>query len=285
MLLQRQHPARQHVPRSLVAADKDEQGFVDERELVKTITVDLGLDQHADQVLGSLVAGGLLLVAFVAWESRAANPMMPLSLFRNRGFSATSAAILFTNVGMFGVIFLISQFLQSVLGYSPLEAGVHGLPWTAAPAATAPVAGLLSDRLGARRIVAIGIALQAVGIGWLAGMITPTIAYIHLVPPFLIAGTGLGFFFAPITRLALSYAPEPLEGIASGTSNALRQVGTVLGVALTVAGFVLGAGAIVVLMAPEPRPEPPSGGQLTPSGQATARPSGVYERTEVVAHD
>src|SRR5262249_43158228 len=118
------------------------------------------------QVLGSLLAGGLLLLAFLAWESRAATPMLPLSLFRNRGFSATSVAIMFTNVGLFGVIFLVSQFLQSVLGYSPLSAGVHGLPWTAAPAVAAPVAGLLSDRLGGRRIVAIGIALQALGIGW-----------------------------------------------------------------------------------------------------------------------
>jgi EmrB/QacA subfamily drug resistance transporter len=254
------------------------------------------------QVLGSLVAGALLIVAFVAWESRADTPMVPLSLFRSRGFSATGVAILLTNVGMFGVIFLVSQFMQSVLGYSPLSAGVHGLPWTAAPAVSAPIAGLLSDRLGGRRIVAFGIALQAIGIGWLAAELTPTIAYAHLIPPFIIAGTGMGFFFAPITRLALSYAPEQLEGIASGTSNALRQVGTVLGVAalgsvfsaagglasaqqfttgltaaLTVAGFVLGAAAIVALLAPEIRPgEPATVSLLDPA---------VYERTEAVARD
>jgi MFS family permease len=123
------------------------------------------------QVLASLIGGAALLVAFIAWEARAAAPMMPLSLFRSQGFSATSVAILFTNVGMFSVIFLVSQFLQSVLGYSPLSAGVHGLPWTAAPAVAAPIAGVLSDRLGGRRIVAFGIALQAIGIGWLAAMI------------------------------------------------------------------------------------------------------------------
>ena len=72
------------------------------------------------QVLASLVGGGLLVVAFVAWESRAATPMLPLSLFRSRGFSAASATMLLTNMGMFGVIFLVSQFLQSVLGYTPL---------------------------------------------------------------------------------------------------------------------------------------------------------------------
>jgi predicted MFS family arabinose efflux permease len=205
--------------------------------------------------------------------------MLPLSLFRSRGFSAASATMLLTNMGMFGVIFLVSQFLQSVMGYTPLGAGVHGLPWTAAPAVTAPIAGLLSDRLGGRRIVAIGVALQAIGIGWLAAEITATVPYTDLIPPFLIAGTGLGFFFAPITRLTLSYAPGQFEGIASGTSNALRQVGTVLGVAvlgsvfsaagalgspgqfttgltaaLTVSAVILGASALVVMLAPETRP-------------------------------
>jgi MFS transporter len=180
-------------------------------------------------VLGALTGGGLLLGAFGAWEARAARPMLPLSLFRSRGFCAAGATMMLTTMGMFGVIFLVAQFLQSVLGYTPLAAGVHGLPWTAAPAVTAPVAGLLADRVGGRRIVAIGVALQAVGIGWLAIEVTPAIPYADLVPPFLIAGAGLGFFFAPITQLTLRYAPGPLEGIASGTSNALRQAGTVLG--------------------------------------------------------
>jgi EmrB/QacA subfamily drug resistance transporter len=243
------------------------------------------------QVLGSLIGGGLLLVAFGAWESRAATPMLPLSLFASRGFSAASAAMLLTNLGMFGVIFLVSQFLQSVMGYSPLGAGVHGLPWTATPAVAAPIAGLLSDRLGGRRIVAAGIALQAIGIGWLAAEITATVSYPGLIPPFLIAGTGLGFFFAPITRLTLSYAPGQLEGIASGASNALRQVGTVMGIAvlgsvfsaagglgspgqftagltaaLTVSAAILAASALVVLLAPETRPaRPPRPGRPLPA--------------------
>jgi EmrB/QacA subfamily drug resistance transporter len=228
------------------------------------------------QVLVSLAGGGLLIAAFVAWEARADSPMVPLSLFRSGGFSAASATMLLTTMGMFGVIFLVSQFLQSVLGYTPLAAGVHGLPWTAAPAVTAPIAGLLSDRLGGRRIVAIGGALQAIGIGWLATVITPAVPYADLVPPFLIAGAGLGFFFAPITQLTLRYAPGHLEGIASGTSNALRQIGTVLGIAvlgsvfsatggldspgqftagltnaLAVSAAILAVAGLVVLLAPE----------------------------------
>jgi EmrB/QacA subfamily drug resistance transporter len=250
------------------------------------------------QVLGGLVGGVLLLVAFGTWESRAATPMLPLSLFASRGFSAASAAMLFTNMGMFGVIFLVSQFLQSVMGYTPLGAGVHGLPWTATPAVAAPVAGLLSDRLGGRRIVAIGIALQAIGIGWLAAEITATVSYASLIPPFLIAGTGLGFFFAPITRLTLSHAPEQLEGIASGAANALRQVGTVMGIAvlgsvfsavgglgspgqftagltaaLTVSAAILAASALVVLLAPETRPARPP----RPDGPLPAMPERLSE--------
>jgi EmrB/QacA subfamily drug resistance transporter len=255
------------------------------------------------QVLGALLGGGVLLMAFLYWESRAATPMVPLSLFRNRGFSATSATILFTFLGMFGVIFLVSQFMQSVLGYTPLAAGVHGLPWTAAPAVGAPIAGLLSDRIGGRRIVAIGVALQAIGIAWLAAEITPTIAYGRLVPPFIIAGTGLGFFIAPITRLALSHASEELEGIASGTANALRQVGTVLGIAtlgsvfsaaggldsanhfthgltaaLAVSAIVLGASSLIVLLAPEIRPTRPTRPTRPSTADAPARP-------ELAVHD
>jgi EmrB/QacA subfamily drug resistance transporter len=228
------------------------------------------------QVLAGLAGGGILLAAFCAWEARAATPMMPLSLFRNRGFSAVSTTMLTTNMGVFGVVFLVSQFLQSVKGYSPLSAGVHALPWTAAGAVAAPVAGLLCDRIGARRIVAIGVALEAIGIGWLAAEVTATVGYSHLIGPFLTAGIGLGFFFAPITRLTLSHAAAELEGIASGTSNALRQLGTVLGIAalgsvfsasgglaspaqftrgltaaLTVSACILGASALVVLIAPE----------------------------------
>jgi EmrB/QacA subfamily drug resistance transporter len=228
------------------------------------------------QVLGGLAGGGILLAAFLVWEARAATPMMPLSLFRSRGFSAVNVTMLTTNMGVFGVVFLVSQFLQSVKGYSPLSAGVHALPWTAAPAVAAPLAGLLTDRLGARRIVAIGVALQSIGIGWLAAEVTATVPYSHLIGPFLIAGIGLGFFFAPITRLTLTFAPAELEGIASGSSNALRQLGTVLGIAalgsvfsasgglgspslftsgltaaLTVSACILGASALVVLIAPE----------------------------------
>jgi nitrate/nitrite transporter NarK len=183
------------------------------------------------QVLAALIGGAALVVAFLVWQSRARAPMVPLSLFRSRGFSVVNAVSLVMAFGMFGSVFLGAQYLQSVLGYSPFEAGLRTLPWTAMPALAAPIAGVLSSRIGSRPI-ALAMALQAVGIGWLALVSTTTQTYGHLVAPFVVAGIGMGLFFAPMARLTLSYAPATLEGVASGTSNALRQIGTVLGIAV-----------------------------------------------------
>jgi len=189
------------------------------------------------QVLTGLVGGGLLLVAFLLWEARAKAPMVPLRLFRNRGFSLSNSISLVMSFGMFGTVFLAAQFLQTVQGYTPLEAGVRTLPWTAMPVLAAPLAGLFSDRIGARRIVALGLALQTAGIAWLAVVTTVDVSYGTLVPAFVLGGAGMGLFFAPIARMTLDFAPAALSGVASGTSNALRQLGTVLGVAVLSAVF------------------------------------------------
>jgi EmrB/QacA subfamily drug resistance transporter len=184
------------------------------------------------QVLVSLIGGGVLLLGFVAWQARARTPMVPLGLFRRRGFALINLISLTMAFGMFGSVFLGAQYMQTVLGYSPFQAGLRTLPWTAMPALAAPISGLLSDRFGARRIVALALALQAAGIGWLAYVSAPTVSYATLVPPFILAGVGMGLFFAPVARLTLGFAPTELEGVASGTSNALRQFGTVLGIAV-----------------------------------------------------
>jgi len=189
------------------------------------------------QVLAGLIGGGLLLAAFLAWERRAPAPMVPLHLFRNRGFALANLVSLVMAFGMFGAVFLSAQFLQTVQGYSPLEGGLRTLPWAAMPVLAAPLAGLFSDRLGARRIIALGLALQTAGIAWLAVISRPDVPYASLVPAFVLAGTGMGLFFAPIARLIIDFAPVSLQGVASGTSNALRQLGTVLGVAVFGAVF------------------------------------------------
>ena len=188
-------------------------------------------------VLTSLAAGAVLLVAFLAWERRTGTPALPLRMFASRGFSATNATALAMSFGMFGSVFLLAQFLQGVQGYSPLEAGLRTLPWTAMPVLAAPLAGAFSDRVGPHRLVVAGLLLQAAGLAWLAAVTTVDVAYPTLIPGFVLAGTGMGLFFAPVARLALGFVEPALEGAASGASNALRQLGTVLGIAVLSAVF------------------------------------------------
>src|SRR6516225_2443026 len=188
-------------------------------------------------VLPPMVVGGLLLAAFVAWEMRAPEPMLPLQLFRSRGFTMTNTASLLMFFGMFGSIFLLTQFLQVVQGYSPLQAGLRTLPWTAMPVLVAPIAGSLSDRIGGRPLLATGLTLQAIGLGWLAAVINPTVAYATLVPAFVISGIGMSLFFAPVANVVLGSVRRDQEGIASGTNNAIRELGGVFGIAVLGAVF------------------------------------------------
>jgi EmrB/QacA subfamily drug resistance transporter len=193
-------------------------------------------------VLVGLIGGGVGVLAFVAWQARARYPMLPLPLFRSRGFSVSNAVGFVMAFGMFGAVFLGAQFLQTVQGYSPLEAGVRTLPWTAAPAVVAPFSGALADRIGVRRVLAIALALQAAGIAGLAMVSDPDVPYGELVPPFVLAGLGMGLFFAPMARAVMDFAPRGMEGVASGASNAMRQLGTVLGIAVLGAVFSAAGG-------------------------------------------
>ena len=189
------------------------------------------------QVVVSIVAGAALLVAFVAWESRQAHPMLPLSFFRSRAFSASNVVSLSMTFGMFGSIFLLSQFFQVVQGYSPFQAGLRTLPWTGMPMIVAPIAGILADRIGGRPLLAAGMALQAVALAWLAAIVSPTVAYEALIVPFMMAGVGMGLFFAPIANVVLSAVRSDEEGVASGATNTIREVGGVFGVAVLAAVF------------------------------------------------
>jgi EmrB/QacA subfamily drug resistance transporter len=188
-------------------------------------------------VLASIVIGALLVAGFVAWELRTRQPMLPMYLFRSRGFTLTNAASLLMFFGMFGSIFLLAQFLQVVQHYSPLEAGLRTLPWTGMPVLIAPIAGALSDRIGGRTLLATGLALQAIGLGWLAAVATPTVPYLTMVPAFVVAGVGMSLFFAPVANVVLSSVRRDQEGIASGANNAIRELGGVLGIAVLGAVF------------------------------------------------
>ncbi|AWT44885.1 MULTISPECIES: DHA2 family efflux MFS transporter permease subunit [Streptomyces] len=183
-------------------------------------------------VLTGLFAGSALLAAFVLHGMRAKNPMLPMRLFRSRAFSGINAASLLMFLGMFGSIFLLSQYMQSVLGYSPTQAGLRMLPWTGMPMLVAPIAGILSDRIGGRPVVATGLFFQAAGLAYLASVATTDASYAAQLPGLIISGIGMALFFAPASNLVMSSVRASEQGIASGANNALREVGGALGIAI-----------------------------------------------------
>ena len=189
------------------------------------------------EILAALSLGAALVAAFVAWELRAPSPMLPMRFFRNRAFALANVSSLFMFFGMFGSIFLLTQFFQTVQGYSPLASGLRILPWTLAPMFVAPVAGVLSDRIDAKKILGTGLALQAIALGWIAFVSTPTTPYADLIAPFVIAGVGMALFFAPMANVVLSAVRREEEGQASGANNAIRELGGVFGVAVLASVF------------------------------------------------
>ncbi|GGL74279.1 MFS transporter [Streptomyces fumigatiscleroticus] len=183
-------------------------------------------------VLTGLFAGAALLAGFILYSVRAKNPMLPMRLFRSRAFSGINTASLLMFLGMFGSIFLLSQYLQGVLGYSPTEAGLRMLPWTGMPMLVAPIAGILSDRVGGRPVVAVGLFLQAAGLGYLARLVAADTSYAAQLPGLIISGIGMALYFAPAANLVMSSVRPQEQGIASGANNALREVGGALGIAV-----------------------------------------------------
>src|SRR5215218_2435073 len=195
----------------------------------------------APEVVGPIAVGVVLLAGFVTWERRATDPMLPMRFFRSRAFAATNGVSLAMTFGIFGSIFLLAQFFQTVQGYSPLEAGLRTLPWTGMPMLVAPVAGILSDRIGSRPLMSAGLFLQAAAIVWIAVVTEPDVAYGLLVPAFVMGGSGMALVFAPAANAVLGAVRPEEAGQASGATNAIRELGGVLGVAVLAAVFT-GAG-------------------------------------------
>jgi EmrB/QacA subfamily drug resistance transporter len=189
------------------------------------------------EIVVTLTGGALVLALFVLWELRAPAPMLPLRFFRNRTFTAANVASLLMFFGMFGSIFLLAQFFQTVQGYSPLAAGLRILPWTMMPIFVAPIAGALSDRIGGRPLMVVGLALQATGLAWMAAVGSASAAYAVFVAPFVISGIGMALYFAPVANVVLSSVRREEEGQASGANNAIRELGGVFGVAVLASVF------------------------------------------------
>jgi EmrB/QacA subfamily drug resistance transporter len=194
------------------------------------------------EIISALTAGVILLAAFVTWELRAQNPMLPMRFFRNATFTLANLASMFMFFGMFGSVFLLSQFFQTVQGYSPLGSGLRILPWTIAPMFVAPLAGALSDKISGKTLIGTGLALQATGLAWLGVISTPTTPYTEFVGPFILAGVGMGLFFAPVANVILSSVRPAEEGQASGANNAIRELGGVFGVAVLASVFARAGG-------------------------------------------
>jgi EmrB/QacA subfamily drug resistance transporter len=190
------------------------------------------LGWSSTQVLISLAAGAALVVAFVAQELRTPEPMLPMGFFANRGFAVTNVVSIAMYFGMFGSIFFLSQFLQNVLHNTPLQAGVKLLVWTGAIMVVAPLAGFMSERYGSRLFMVAGLGLQAVALGLLAMSASVDQSYISMVIPFVLAGSGMALVFAPSANAVLSSVRTSQTGQASGATNALRELGGVLGIAI-----------------------------------------------------
>jgi len=199
-------------------------------------------------VLGSLVAAAVLVPAYLLWARGRAHAVLPLRLFASRGFSVANVIGLTFTIGMFGTVFLLAQYLQIVQGYSPLEAGLRTLPWTAAPMVVAPIAGVIAGRTGLRSLLVTGLVLQTASLVWFAALTENGSGYSSFVPPLLMAGVGMGLTFAPSATAVLDGLPESDFAVASSANSTVREFGVALGIALLTAVF-LG-----------------NGGQLTPTG-------------------
>jgi EmrB/QacA subfamily drug resistance transporter len=230
-------------------------------------------------ILTSLALGVAILIGFVLWERRASEPMVPIALFRKRAYAVVNGVSFFMYFGTFGSIFLLTQILQYVLGYSPFQAGLRMLLWTGATMIVAPIAGVLSERIGSRGFMATGLAMQAVALAWCAATTSTTVTFGDQAIAFALAGAGMGLVFAPSASALLSVVTPAQAGQASGTNNAIREVGGVFGVAVlstifsssgslsSTQGFVDGAvpalwvgaavvavGAVLALAIPRRRP-------------------------------
>jgi EmrB/QacA subfamily drug resistance transporter len=248
-----------NVPVGLVVAPLALRGLTESRgprgrlDLVGTLLVSLGLlgllvgliganakGWTSPAVYGPISVGLVLLAVFVWWEGRAKAPMLPLRMFRGRdgrGFAAVNAGGLLMSLGMYGVIFLTTQFFQTFQGYTPMQAGIRMLAWTAAPAVAAPIGGIVSDRVGAKRVVVTGLAAMFAALVYWALIIDPKASYVAQLPALVLNGAGMGLFYAPLMNLTMETVQVERQGIAAGVSAATRELGAALGVAVLAAVF------------------------------------------------
>ena len=194
------------------------------------------------EVVATLLAGALLVAAFVAWELRAAQPMIPMRFFRSRAFSAGNLAIFAVFGSLFAEVYFFSQLLQTGMGYDVLGAGLRLMPWTGTFLLVGPVAGALADRIGERPLMVTGLLVQAAGAIWIALIASPDLAYSELVVPMVVAGIGISMAIPSAQNSVLGSVADDAIGKAAGTNSVMRELGGVFGIAVAVAVFA-GAGS------------------------------------------
>ena len=189
------------------------------------------------EVIGTLTAGIVLVAAFVGWELRTREPMLPMEFFGSRAFSAGNAAIFLTFASLFTAVFFYAQFLQTALDHGPLGAGLRLLPWTATFMTVAPVAGAMADRIGERPLMVAGLTLQGTGMLWLAVIAEPGMSYAAMLGPFVVAGVGVSMAIPAAQNSVIGSVDDDAIGKAAGVNSMMRELGGVFGIAVAVAVF------------------------------------------------
>jgi len=189
------------------------------------------------------LAGGLAALAGFVWvERRVAEPMLPPRMFASRGFSAGTGANFLFSAALFSAVFFMAQFQQISQGQGPLDSGLRLLPWTGTLFIVAPIAGSLTNRIGERTLVTLGLTMQAIGFAWVAAIASPHMTYWHTIAPLVIAGAGISMAIPSAQNVVMSAVAPADLGKASGTYMTMRQLGGVFGLAIAAAMFT-GAGS------------------------------------------
>jgi predicted MFS family arabinose efflux permease len=183
------------------------------------------------EILGLFAGAAVLLASFVLLEMRQRLPMLDLSLFRIGSFAGANLVAMLVSLGMFGVFFFVSLYVQNVLGYSPTKAGAIFLPMTVLIILVAPIAGKLSDRIGSRWLMGAGMSTLGVSL-LLYQRIGLHTGFWSLLPQLLLGGVGMALTMSPMTSAAMGSVPVDKAGVGSGVLNSFRQVGGSLGIAL-----------------------------------------------------
>ena len=189
------------------------------------------------EVTGSLALGAIVILAFLAWEARTGTPMLPLRLFTIRPFTAAVGTAFLMTGSIMSAAFLASQFFQFGLGYTPLETGLRFLPWTGTAFVVAPIAGRLSDLIGTKPLMVLGLLMNAAGLAWMSQVAGAGVGYDRLVLPLVLGGVGISMAL-PTTPTAALGAVSPQDiGKASGVINMLQRFGAAFAIAIVAAVF------------------------------------------------